>query len=70
MKNSTDLADKRLDKLLSANEKIGILKDELTMVLKSNASQQIVLDEYKVMVEGFKSRKRNLQYEKRVRLRK
>jgi hypothetical protein len=66
LKNSTDLADKRLDKLLSANEKIGILKDELTMVLKSNASQQIVLDEYKVMVERFKSRKRNLQYEKRV----
>ena len=66
LKNSTDLANKRLDKLLSANEKIGIMKDELTMVLKSNASQQIVLDEYKVMVEGFKSRKRNLQYEKRV----
>lgn len=66
LKNSMDLADKRLDKLLSANEKIGIMKDELTMLLKSNASQQIVLDEYKVMVEGFKSRKRNLQYEKRV----
>ena len=66
MRKSTNLADKRLDKLQSANEKMGIMKDELTTVLKSNASQQIVLDEYKLMVEGFKSSKRNLQYEKRV----
>ena len=57
LKTSTLLADRRLGKLLSAKEETGTLKDELTQVLKSYTSQQEVLDEYKLMVEGLKSTK-------------
>jgi ribosomal protein L17 len=66
LKNSMLLANKRLGKLQSANEEIGTLKDELTRALKSSTLQQEVLDDYKLMVEGFKSSKRDLQYENRV----
>jgi hypothetical protein len=60
VKSSMLVASKRLDKLKSANETIGTLKDELTLALKSNTSQQEVLDEYKLMVEELKSTKCNL----------
>ena len=47
------MASARLEKLLTEKEAKNHLKDELASLLKIQQSQQIILDEYKIMIEGF-----------------
>ena len=74
---SKDTAEKRLNKLQLEKEEKNVLKDELTQALKMHNSQQNeiahllnmqqaqqqVIDEYKIMIDGFKSSKLNLKRE-------
>jgi len=74
---SKDAAEKRLNKLQVEKEEKNVLKDELTQALKMHESQQNeiarllnmqqaqqqVIEEYKSMIDGFKSSKLNLKRE-------
>jgi hypothetical protein len=54
-KKTKDLASARLDKILTEKEAKNQLKHELASLLKIQESQQILLDNYKTMIEGFTS---------------
>jgi hypothetical protein len=58
-----DMASARLEKLLTEKEAKNHLKDELASLLKVQQSQQILLDEYKIMIDGFQSSKLSLKQE-------
>ena len=74
---SKNTAEKRLNKLQLKKEEKNVLKDKLTQALKMHESQQNevarllnmqqaqqqVIDEYKIMMDGFKSSKLNLKRE-------
>ena len=62
-KKTKDMASARLEKLLTEKEAKNQLKDELASLLKIQQSQQILLDEYKIMIEGFQSSKLSLKQE-------
>ena len=57
------MASARLEKLLTEKEVKNHLKDELASLLKIQQYQQILLDEYKIMIEGFQSSKLSLKQE-------
>jgi len=61
-----DVASARLEKLLTEKEVKNHLKDELASLLKIQQSQQILLDDYKTIIEGFKSSKLSLKQEVKV----
>ena len=61
-----DLSAAHLEKLLTEKEVKNHLKDELMSLLKIQQSQQILLDDYKTMIEGFKSSKLSLKQEVKV----
>jgi hypothetical protein len=63
---SKDVASACLEKLLTEKEAKKHLKDELASLLKIQQSQQILLDNYKTMIEGFKSLKLSLKQEVKV----
>ena len=63
---SKDVASAHLEKLLTEKEAKKHLKDELASLLKIQQSQQILLDNYKTMIEGFKSSKLSLKQEVKV----
>ena len=65
-KKTKDVASARLEKLLTEKEAKNHLKDELASLLKIKQSQQILLDNYKTMIEGFKSSKLSLKQEVKV----
>ena len=58
-----DMASARLEKLLTEKEAKNHLKDELASLLKVQQSQQILLDEYKIMIDAFQSSKLSLKQE-------
>jgi len=74
---SKDTAEKRLEKLQHEKEEKNLLKDELTRALKTHQlqrdeiarllntqqAQHQVIEQYKIMIEGFKSSKLNLKRE-------
>ena len=67
---SKDANEKRLNKLQLEKEEKNVLKDELTQAFKEIArllymqqAQQQVIEEYKSMIDGFKSSKLNLKRE-------
>ena len=74
---SKDRAGKHLNKLQLEKEEKNVLKDELTQALKTHESQQNeiarmlnrqqaqeqVIEEYKIMIDGFKLSKLNLKRE-------
>ena len=61
-----DLASAHLDKLLTEKEANNHLKDERASLLKIQESQQILLDNYKTMIKGFKSSTLSLKQEVKV----
>jgi len=61
-----DVASACLEKLLTEKEAKNHLKDELASLLKIQQSQQILLDDYQTMIEGFKSSKLSLKQEVKV----
>ena len=66
VQKNKDLAAACLEKLLTEKEAKNHLKDELASLLKIQESQQILLDNYKTMIEGFKSSKLSLKQEVKV----
>ena len=65
-KKTKDVASARLEKLLTEKEAKNHLKDELASLLKIQQSQQILLDDYKTIIEGFKSSNLSLKQEVKV----
>ena len=65
-KKNKGVASACLEKLLTEKEAKNHLKDELASLLKIQQSQQILLDNYKTMIEVFKSSKLSLKQEVKV----